>query len=231
MVAEHPDDPQYRRTLGNGHTSYGIWLHDELDRATAMAQYDLALTIREKLVDDFPDVPVFLIDLGGINCNIGTLVADDDAAGALVWFDRAQQALEHVLAKTPHDVHAIRFLSNTHYARSLALKTSGRAEDAAAEEQASTKLAQELAQLQKPAGDTDSHRNIVESARKLDQHLAKTTRVLQLTAAVAEYARFVEQYPGDPEYRRTLASKHNTLGIQLKNDGDREGAGSNTIRR
>ena len=53
---------------------------------------DSALTLLTKLVDDsseeFPDCVTLL---GGVCCNIGLLVTDDDPAKALSWFDRAEE--------------------------------------------------------------------------------------------------------------------------------------------
>ena len=52
------------------------------------------LAIQEKLVDDFPTVPAYRVELGGSYCNFGILVRDGGKpAECLEWFDKALRTL------------------------------------------------------------------------------------------------------------------------------------------
>ena len=110
-------------------------------------QYDTALTLLTKLVDDsseeFPDC-VTLLD--GVCCNLGLLDIDDDPAEALKWFDRAQEAIERTIAKTPANQTAKTFLRNTHNGRASALEKLGRKDNAAEYRQKAAQINAEIKQ-------------------------------------------------------------------------------------
>ena len=147
FVEQYPNNPEYRRTLASKHNALGIQLKNDGDREVARKQYDSALTLLTKLVDDsseeFPDCVTLL---GGVCCNMGLLDIDHDPAEALKWFDRAQEAIERTIAKTPADQTAKTFLRNTHYGRASALEKLGRKDEAAEYRQKAAQINAEIKQ-------------------------------------------------------------------------------------
>jgi tetratricopeptide (TPR) repeat protein len=90
-------------------------------RPEAEVQYRQALAIREKLAADFPDVPQYQIDLGGICCNLGHLVRDSGRpSDSLPWFEKAIRTLSVVYEKERQLVEAKEFLRNSHAGRASA---------------------------------------------------------------------------------------------------------------
>ncbi len=79
-------------------------------------------------------------------CNLGLLDIDDDPAEALKWFDRAQEAIERTIAKTPANQTAKTFLRNTHNGRASALEKLGRKDNAAEYRQKAAQINAEIKQ-------------------------------------------------------------------------------------
>src|SRR5262249_49883097 len=85
-------------------------------------QYRRALGIREKLVADYPGIPVYRTDLGGSYVNLGLLIRDrGKSADSLDWFARAIDKLAPIVTQEePGLANARLYLRNAHLGRAKA---------------------------------------------------------------------------------------------------------------
>jgi tetratricopeptide (TPR) repeat protein len=127
LVAEFPDDAEYRLELSGSHNNLGLLLDNLRRSKEAEAQSQAAVRIREKLVAEFPSVPAYRILLGAVYGNVGRLQRRARRpADSLEWFNRGIETLATQHEREPQHEEARRFLRNTHAGRALAFAALGR---------------------------------------------------------------------------------------------------------
>jgi tetratricopeptide (TPR) repeat protein len=96
-------------------------LHSELgDKGAARTAYEASLVIRKKLVELFPAVPAYEVELGGSYCKLGILITlTGKPSESLECFDMAVQVLNAVHAREPRDATAKALLRNSHQLRAV----------------------------------------------------------------------------------------------------------------
>ena len=103
------------------HLNLGALLQDLGKGAESEAAYRRAMTIQEKLTDDFPAVPEYQFDLG---CSYGAygnrLRTGGRAAESLEWYAKSIHTLALVYERKPRDVPARQFLLNSYGGRAMA---------------------------------------------------------------------------------------------------------------
>jgi tetratricopeptide (TPR) repeat protein len=89
--------------------------------AAARTEYETARGLYQKLADAFPAIPQYQIDLGGIYCNLGNVVRDEDGpAAGLRYYDLAIRTLTPVYEKDRRHARARTFLRTSHVNRAIA---------------------------------------------------------------------------------------------------------------
>jgi predicted Zn-dependent protease len=85
-----------------------------------LAQCQQALVLRQKLADDFPNVTLYQVELGGGLCNYANLLLrGDKPADSLPWYNKAIDTLARVYQQNPEDATARLFLRNSYSGRAI----------------------------------------------------------------------------------------------------------------
>jgi len=87
LLAEQPDDPEYRSGLATVHRSLGLLSRQRRKHAEAASSFRAALTVQEKLVSDFPSNAMFRLDMARSRTDLGNIFFEmgrlDDAEAEL----------------------------------------------------------------------------------------------------------------------------------------------------
>ncbi|MEX0641917.1 MAG: hypothetical protein WD468_04410 [Pirellulales bacterium] len=119
---------------------------DKLDEVpAAREQHEKGLENHKKLVNENPGLPQYQIGLGGEYDDLGDVTRrKGEYERAIAWYDRAQEVLNAVLAKTPADKKALDYLQTALQGRAESLEKLGRKNESAAEREKAAKMASEL---------------------------------------------------------------------------------------
>jgi eukaryotic-like serine/threonine-protein kinase len=130
LGAEFANSPEYRIDLALGHNNLGTALID-VDKSAARKEFRQAITIQERLLSEYPSIPLYRLALGGSYCNYGRLEREDgNAEPSLDWFDKAVDTLTPLAGREPRLPGAIKYLFNTHWSRAEAYLQIGQPDDA-----------------------------------------------------------------------------------------------------
>ena len=131
-ASDFPKESDYRRRLFINYTSFGIGLESCGRWAEAEEAYRAALTIVEKLVNEFSVVLDDRINLGGACCNLGNALSNvGQPAESLDWFAKAIAYLDPLLdEKSPKLAVVKLYKCNAHKGRAEALDKLNRYSDA-----------------------------------------------------------------------------------------------------
>jgi serine/threonine protein kinase len=115
LIIAFPDDWSYQFGLANGYYHLGLAFANE-DPEQAAAAYAQALTHQRKLATDFPSIPDFQNQLGGILHNLAQLLySRGDWLQTRRHLEEAIRYQRNALATNPHNPTYLQFLGN-HYA-------------------------------------------------------------------------------------------------------------------
>jgi tetratricopeptide (TPR) repeat protein len=184
----------------------------------AEKEYRAALTLQEKLAEQFPAVPAYRKDLARSHNSLGLLLAGLSQLDAAEKEYRAALTLREQLAEQFPAVPAYRQeLARSHNNLGLLLRDLGRLDAAEKEYRAALVLYEKLAEQfpgvhgyrQNLAGSHNNLGILLDGLRRRDEG-EKAFR-----ASLALYDKLVEQFPAVPAYRQELARSHNNLGLLL----------------
>jgi serine/threonine-protein kinase len=131
LVADAPDNVEYRQELADTFASLGDCLTGVDKRPEAEAAFRRALAEREKLAAKSPTIPGYRVDVARSCTSLGTLFADGpDPAAGLPWYDRAVDGLAAVVKQRPKEASIREALGRAHAGRARALTRLKRFADA-----------------------------------------------------------------------------------------------------
>jgi serine/threonine protein kinase/tetratricopeptide (TPR) repeat protein len=121
-LARDPQDVTAQSFMAHHRQNFGTLLAELGRRAEAEAHCRVALTLRDKLLTDFPDRSDYAIDRAEAHIRFGYVVGDGGRPQeALDWYARAIVALEPALAKEQRLERVRRLLCDAHWGRAQAL--------------------------------------------------------------------------------------------------------------
>ena len=215
---EHADDSLGRNYRAEGHFHVAeIW--DHLGESTAArASYEQARDIWQKLVDQFPTVPDYQIDLASSHSNLGVLLKDlGETSAARSAYEQARDIRQKLVTQFPAVPEYQNHLAKSH--GNLGLLQNALGDFAAARtacEQArdiQQKLVEQFPAVPEYQNDlASSHGYLGILLKNLGETSAARTSYQQ---ARDIRQKLVEQFPAVPEYQRSLADSHHNLGLLL----------------
>ncbi len=116
-----PDVPDAQNELAEYHQNLASVLGDRGLRSEAQLNYQLALAIREQLVEQYSKISRYRLGLGGNYCNFGNFETTRSPLDSLSCFEKAETALQVVLADEPENLTAKTFLTNTYLGKAQVL--------------------------------------------------------------------------------------------------------------
>jgi hypothetical protein len=132
LLRQSPGVVQYRRELAITWNNLGQALARTTGLAEAENAYDHAQELFANLVADFPEDVRFLSSLAGVNNNRAmTAETAGDLPSALANYEAAIRAQRAALEQSPQQPQYREYLSKHYYNYGRALRTAGRAEEAA----------------------------------------------------------------------------------------------------
>ncbi len=221
LVDEFPGNAEYRQHLADSHTNLASLLRlpgDHRRTTDAVAALRQALFHRQKLADDFPDVPDYRAELARTRNYLGgQLIFINDHDGAEKAIRQALDVQEKLAAQFPAVPDYRRDLAATYDHLGLLLSKTGRRSDAVPVHRHAATLWQRLAD--------DFPRNatyrgvLVETLANLGAGLLGAGEVRDAEdvcrQAVSSAERLVKEFPQVATHRRLLASAHQQLGVVL----------------
>jgi tetratricopeptide (TPR) repeat protein len=148
LLADRSADPDLRGTHGQVLFNmvpalYGLREYGQLESV-----FDKLIAHYEGLVHDYPGDPRYVIELAGVYCNRGIILADTPQyyyQNSLPWLDRAAELLEPFRTRPSPPAAALSFLSNTCFARASSRQAVGRYAEALADWDRAVELAPHVA--------------------------------------------------------------------------------------
>jgi serine/threonine-protein kinase len=212
------DDERSRAIRAEGHFRVAL-LQDRLGRTEeALPGYRQALTIRQKLVDDFPAVPEYRKDLAYTHANLGVVLAEKiEWKEAMEHYDKAL-AIKQKLAGEFPDVHDYQSdLASTHNNLGALLVAQNQLAKAAEQYEKALVIQRKLAEQFPNEPDyrkdlAGMHSNMGNLLKRQNQWVKAKE---QYDEALAIRQKLAHDFPDVPDYRRYLAGSHNNLAIAL----------------
>jgi serine/threonine-protein kinase len=241
LSTDHPDLPEYRRSLAESNDHLGnllLTLGRRTGADSAESAHRAALAIREALVAEFPDARQFRQDLARSHDDLGLLLKDlgrrtgaDSAESAL----RAGLALRKQLARDFSTFPDIRQeLARSYNNFGTLLNELGRrtGQDSALEAFRSAlaiqeKLTADFATVPQYRQDlARTHNNLGALYTDLGRRTGPDSAESSHRAAVKIFQKLAADFPNMPEYRQDLGESYNGLGILLADLGRETGPDS-----
>jgi tetratricopeptide (TPR) repeat protein len=224
LIEANPDIPSYQGNLAYAYNRLGIVHKDAGDRQAAVAAYQNAIPILERLVAAHPEFSKNAVMLGGCYCNLANaLIAAGDCERALGFYDQAIRTLGDVLQANPRDANARKFLCNSHHGKSDALVLLTRYSDALPELDRCIALSDEPNRSQYRqtrawvlAWALDHEQAVREIDKLLDAGAPPAQRLFAAASvyAVASAAAGHDEKLGEPD-RTALAERHRARAMEL----------------
>jgi serine/threonine protein kinase/tetratricopeptide (TPR) repeat protein len=222
FAAEKGESPEARAIRAEGLVRVG-WLRHKLGQHhPALADFQQATALWDKLVAEFPTVPLYRRELALTQSNLGIILdhlgrraeAEEHHRQALAW----QQQLTAEFPAIPGYQYE---LAHTHNRLAVVFVALGNDQEAEEHFRVALRLWQKLAAEFPNAPRyrqslAVSHNNL----GNLLKHLRKRPEAEeQYRLAMAEQKKLVAEFPEVPNYRHELAGSHNNLGELLRTKG------------
>jgi serine/threonine protein kinase len=208
LVADFPNQPEFRLELGSTYNSLGVLLHHDHRPREAESAYVEAQTIFRQLVADFPTRREFRQSLAGIQNNLGNLRAETGRLREAESVHAEALAIRKQLAADfPTEPILRRALAMSHSNLGWVFYKAGRPEEAEAA------YRDALALYKRVVADfpnrPEFHLELAGSHHNLSHVLRDTGRPKEAEAARAEalaiYKQLVADFPSRPEFRQAFA--------------------------
>jgi len=221
LEAESPTDA-VRSVLGLSYNNMGSLLSHMGKRTEALAAYEKARAIRQKLAEANPSITDFQRDLALSHHNIGAVLdLIQKSAEALAYLEKALAIRQKLAEANPSVADFQRDLAHTYYGIGRNLLLTGKLAGALAAYEKALAIRQKLADTN-PAV-TDFQHELAISYQNLGNLLADTGKLGEALAAsekaLAIRKKLAETNPAVSEFQRDLANSYTNLGILLSRAG------------
>jgi tetratricopeptide (TPR) repeat protein/tRNA A-37 threonylcarbamoyl transferase component Bud32 len=209
LVADFPNQPEFRLELALSHNALGVLLLRANRRPReAESAYVEAMTILRQLAADFPTRYEFRQALAGIQNNLGNLLFETGRPTEAESVQAEALAIRKQLAADfPTDPILRRALAMSHYNLGGVLHSTGRLEEAEAAYRDALVLQKQI--VPHFPNRPEFRLELADSHNNLGNVLRDTGRPKEAEAAHAEalaiYKQLVADFPNRPEFRRAWA--------------------------
>ncbi len=218
------DTPEGRAVAGEGAYQVARLWAKLGEREAASAGYRRAITIRERLAADFPDVTGHRNDLATSRNSLGFMFKEFGKRPEAEAEYRAALVIREKLAADFPDVPVHRNdLATSRNSLGVFLSEQGKSDEAEAELRAGVAVAQKLAAdfptVPDYRSNLASQRNNLGGLLNTWGKRPEAEAEAEFRAALAIRERLAADFPDVPVHRHNLAATHNNLGVMFKTRG------------
>ena len=227
FIEAHQHDAAARRDLATALFKVGLISSASGSASDAVAAYQGAVALREKLAAEYPNVAEYQSDLAGSYNNLGILQGEmGDREAALISYQRALDVREKLAAENPDFPEYQSHLANSYYNLGHLQQATGDREAALAGYQRALAIRKKLAAENPTVVDYRSHLAQSYGNLGLQQHATgdRKAALLSYHRALAIQEKLAAENPSVTGYQNDLASSHGNVGILQIETGDREAA-------
>jgi tetratricopeptide (TPR) repeat protein len=223
LEAESPTDA-VRALLAQSHHNIGMLFTEARKPAEALAAYQKAVTLRQKLAEANPTVPDFRRDLANSHNNIAAVLAQTGKpAEALATLQETLEIRQNLTDANPAGIDFQGDLASNHYSIGILLSQTGKPAEALAAHEKALAIRQKLADASPSV--TDFQNSLAWSYYHIGRLLSQKGKPGEaLVAYEKERAirqKLAEADPATPFIQNLLAWSHHNVGLLLAQLGNR----------
>ncbi|MEK7949818.1 protein kinase domain-containing protein [Luteolibacter soli] len=227
LVAEHPENQEYRRSLGLRYHNLSVMLREKGDHAASLENHKHSIDVARSLARDFPDNDTYRKDLSIMLVNLGqTLAKDGKIDEGAIPLQEAIQVRETIAAAHPDDASAVNDVASAQTDLGWMYFQSGRPDDGEKWFRQGMAIQEKL--ISGPKSFEQAKRGLASACHNLGFHLRSIGRVEEGLAlhvrSIELNAALAAEHPHDPDCRHALALGYHMTGETLLGLGHREEA-------
>jgi tetratricopeptide (TPR) repeat protein len=230
LRSERPDDERILQATGDAYNRLGVSLSKEKP-LEAMAAHEKSREIRMKLLEQDPDNPKRLSELGQTLNNVASIASQDPARGddAAALFGQAHEYLDQAHRLSPNDFETARGAAVTSHNRGWSLDVLGRHAEAAEAYRRSAVIYQSLA-ARHPTLDS-VRRQMVNLHLEMSRMYARIGRTRDAALTMRRLREAIENLPAESASELFARCEMRALCATRLEEDDAEGAGLNDQER